>query len=96
MGRYVKTALSVEGVSENFDDANSTYDADGYLTQYTSGDFTYTNIVWEWDYGLGEQFGAPYKVITSYTETYNPTGDSNNVTITYNSDTGRVSTVTVS
>ena len=79
-----------------YDDANTTYDADGWITGATTGTITYSNIVYE-DLGrdpVGDIEFAKTKRITSYTETNSASSTTNNVTITYNSD-GSVNDIVV-
>ena len=88
--------LSDASLSVNFNDTNTTVDADGYITQATVGTITYSSIVYE-ESGqdpIGEFEFRKTKRIISYTETNSNSGTANDVVLVYNTD-GSVDTITV-
>lgn len=79
-----------------YDDANTTYDADGWITGATTGSITYSNVVYE-ELGrdpIGDITFAKTRRLVSYTETNSASSTTNNVTITYNED-GSVNDIVV-
>ena len=88
--------LSDASLSVNFNDANTTVDANGYITQATVGTITYSSIVYEDDGEdvIGELEFVKTKRIVSYTETNSNSGTANDVVLVYNTD-GSVDTITV-
>ena len=96
MGRYVSPQLSSSNLTEEFTDSASTFDSDGYLTGYTANNITYSNITYSTDSGGSAEFGATYKIITGYTETNNINNSTQDVTVNYDSTTGRVTGLTIS
>lgn len=95
MGRFLNQAdpLVTKKLTETYDDSGSTFDADGYLTSYTANGVSITSITYETDIGYQAGFGAEYKKVTGWTEEVN--GISQDITVTYDNDTGRVSAIAV-
>ena len=89
-------SLSDVFLSQTYNDANTVFDVDGYITSATVGTIQYSNVVYETvgpsDQGVLEF--SRYKRIVSYTETNTETSTANNVVIAYN-ENGSVDTITV-
>jgi len=98
---YVDIAVNGAIFTGEFDNANSTYDANGNLTSATQGDLQYSNITWQLtgldlaQYGLTVDTGSYYRLV-SWTETSVSTGTAQNITIAYNSSTNLIDTITIS
>lgn len=89
-------SLSDVFLSQTYNDANTVFDVDGYITSATVGTIEYSNVVYE-TIGPSDQGGfefSRYKRIVSYTETNTETSTTNNVVIAYN-ENGSVDTITV-
>jgi len=96
IGLIPQPDLTDASLSVNFDDSNTTVDAEGYITQATVGTITYSNIVYE-ELGrdpIGTFEFLKIKRIVSYTETNSNSGTANDVVVVYNTD-GSVDTITV-
>lgn len=97
MGRYVSPVASgtASNMTSDFSSTNSTKNAGGFLTEYIANDITYTNITYEDDSGSAAEYGAIYKKVTSWTETNNVTNQSKSVAVNYDSETGEVTSLTI-
>lgn len=95
MGRYVSPRITSSNLTNEFADSNSTFDAEGYLTEYTANDITYSNITYETATGGGPDFGATYKNVSGWTETNNINNSTQTVSVNYDSNTGRVTSLTI-
>jgi hypothetical protein len=95
MGRFLNQAdpLVTKKLTETYDDSGSTFNDDGYLTSYTANGVSITAITYETDVGFQAGFGAEYQKVTGWTEEVN--GISQDITVTYDNDTGRVSAIVV-
>lgn len=96
MGRYISPNIAQSvNLTKPFDDANSVYDANGFLTSYIANDIQYTNITWADEEGVASQYGGIYKVVTGYTEKNLLTNEEQTITVNYDAVTGRVSSLTI-
>ena len=99
--RYVDVSVAESFFTGDFNNANSTYDSNGNLTAATQGDLQYSNITWGLvginvsQYGLTTPTGNYYRLV-SWTETSLSSGNSQNITIGYNSETNLIDTITIS
>ena len=97
MGRYVSPVASgtASNMTSNFNSSNTAKNSNGFLEEYTANDISYTNITYQDQSGASAQFGAVYKIVTSWTETNNITNQSKSVTVNYDSETGEVTSLTI-
>lgn len=95
MGRYITPQLTSSNLTDQFSDSNSTFDADGYLIGYTANNISYSNITYATDSGSAANYGATYKIVTGWTETNNINNSTQNVTVNYDSTSGRVTGLTI-
>ena len=95
MGRYVSPQVTSSNLTDDFADSNSTFNAEGYLTEYTANNITYSNITYDTATGGAADFGATYKIVTGWTETNNINNSTQTVSVNYDSATGRVTSLTI-
>ena len=97
MGRYYNNTGSsgANPLTGTYDDSQSVYDGDGFLTSYTYGDIEYTNITYIDFNGSASEYGGVYKVVYSYDERNILTNETQSVIVNYDSETGRVSSLTI-
>lgn len=93
---YVDTGLNGILFTSDFDNANTTFDANGNLSEVTNSGVVYSNITWELkgtDYSLFGGINTKYYRLVSWTETVGSTVK--NITLNYNATTNLVDTITV-
>lgn len=83
-------------ITKDYDDSNSTFDADGYLTGYTSEGIVISNITYETSNGTFPEYSGTYKRVTGWDELNSETGILRSITVVYDDSTGRVLTTTAS
>lgn len=96
MGRYVSPQVTSSNLTANYADSNSTFNAEGYLTSYVANDITYSNITYSTQSGGAANFGGTYQIVTGWTETNNINNSTQTVSVSYDSTTGRVASLTIS
>lgn len=94
MGRYVTPSVTASQLTNAFSVANTSYDANEFVSDQVANDITYSNVTYEDDNGSAASYGGVYKRVTGWTETNNTNNSSQTVTVTYAGD-GTVSSVTV-
>ena len=102
MGRYTNPGSSTGGVggtasdmTTDFDSANTTKDADGFLTAYTANNIVYDNITYTDQNGSASEYGGSYKVVSSFRETNQITNEQKTVTVNYSAETGEVTSLSI-
>jgi len=95
MGRYVTPQLTSSDLTDEFSDSNSTFDSDGYLTGYKANSIVYSNITYDTATGSAAAFGATYKIVTGWTETNSINNSTQTVSVNYDSESGRVTSLTI-
>jgi len=93
MGRFLSRTSATGTLTFDYDDSNTTFDADGFLTSYTAAGIEYSDITYETVAGGGESFGGKFKRVKSYTE--QSANGTQEVVVNYNEDTGRVSSLDI-
>jgi hypothetical protein len=94
MGRYVSPRITTSNLTADFADSNSSFNGDGYITDFVANDITYSSITYETVNGAASDFGGTYERITGWTETNNVNNSTQTVTVNY-AASGRVSSLSI-